>query len=71
MAIEIAPVTHENYTYEEAALMCFFFEYNGKKGWRLPTRHEYSTISEIWGWHQDDDRRFDQELLRITPVRDL
>ena len=73
MRIEIAEVSDKLFTYEEAVMYCFFFEINGKKGWRLPTEHEYNAYTNIWGWYQDDERNKPGDLqhYRITPVRDI
>ena len=71
MSIEIAEVSDKNFTYEEAVMYCFFLEIDGKKGWRLPTEHEYNAYTNIWGWYQDDERQHLLNLYRITPVRDI
>ena len=70
MSIEIAEVSDKNFTYDEAVIYCFFLEINGKKGWRLPTKQEYNSSNNIWGWYQDDERQHLLTLYRITPVRD-
>ena len=72
MSIEIAEVSDKNFTYEEAVMYCFFLEIDGKKGWRLPTKQEYNSSNNIWGWYQDDERNKSGDLqhYRITPVRD-
>ena len=70
MSIEIEEVSDKNFTYNEAVVYCFFLEIHGKKGWRLPTKQEYNSSNNIWGWYQDDERQHLLTLYRITPVRD-
>jgi hypothetical protein len=70
MSIEIAEVSDKNFTYEEAVMYCFFFKIDGKRGWRLPTKQEYNSSNNIWGWYQDDERQHLLTVYRITPVRD-
>jgi hypothetical protein len=35
-------------SYDEAILYCFQLEIDGKRGWRLPTMHEYVRRLDIW-----------------------
>lgn len=74
LSIEAAPRSNKVMTYDEAAMYCLFYEYKGKKGWRLPTWDEYQMlfgdVPPTWivkggGWEHSPNRQF-----YVIPVRD-
>jgi hypothetical protein len=69
--IELAPMSENNMTYDEAVLYCQFLEYNGHTDWRLPTYDEYQNAEHnIWGWFLNRDRP-NSLRWRVCPVRDV
>ena len=69
--IEVAPRSTEKMTFENAQLYILFYEYNGHRGWRLPTLAEWlSNKPPVVGW--DSSGGSTADLLRyVTPVRDI
>jgi hypothetical protein len=70
--IELAPMSTERMTYDNAKLYILFYEYNGYRDWRLPTFTEWITRNDVYGW---DDKEpsidYGPKLRVVTPVRDL
>jgi hypothetical protein len=73
--IETAPKSVNRLTYDEAVLYCFMLEYNGKKGWRLPTEDEYDTGHYIFDdfriWWETNYSRANLGKWYVIPVRDI
>lgn len=69
MNIEVAPISKNEMTYEEAILYCQFLEHNGCRDWRLPTLDEYYLIcTRSCSWFIDLDT---EQLWYVVPVRDV
>ena len=66
MAIEHGPRSPDKMTYDQAQLYCFMFSHNGKKGWRLPTFHEFIDADS---WYQDAE--ITKRKWFVKPVRDV
>jgi hypothetical protein len=79
MTIEIAPEEyHKKLTWNESILYCFSLNIDGKIGWRLPTRKEFSV--DMHGlylcWVQEDKSSLMHSELDTVkyfcyPVRDV
>jgi hypothetical protein len=71
--IEFAPEKYRiTCFYDEAVLYCFQLEIDGKRGWRLPSSFEYSTMIEFRYsicWWLDGNYSNIQKIA--SPVRDL
>lgn len=68
--IELAPLSKEELTYDEAILYCTFLDYNGHTDWRLPTRVEYLDVIGISGWYDGRDGEWVPKW-KVCPVRDI
>lgn len=69
--IEIGPTSKRLMTLDEATLYLFMFVHNGKKGWRMPTEHEYYYGEALYiekSWHVG---KVDDNNWYVTPVRDV
>ena len=70
--IEISPRTTHKMTLDEAKIFALFYEYDGKKGWRLPTRAEYVNNPKLDHhiWYTEKD--FKTDISRYTQfVKDV
>jgi hypothetical protein len=65
--IEIAPMSKNKMTYDEAVLYCQFLDYNGHTDWRLPTKDDHA---DIWGWHESEVDPIIEKWY-VYPVRDI
>jgi formylglycine-generating enzyme required for sulfatase activity len=70
--VEVAPRSENKMTFDEAQMYCLFCQHNGKKNWRLPTRHEWETIYgwETPVWLVENDNVVINEMWYVQPVRD-
>jgi hypothetical protein len=64
--VEHGPRSENKMTYDEAIMYCFWFTYNGKKGWRLPTFHEFLDGNS---WYKDAE--ITKRKWYVKPVRDI
>lgn len=70
--IELAPMSTERMTYDNAKLYILFYEYNGHRDWRLPTFTEWITQKDVYGWDDKEPSISDSQKRRfVTPVRDI
>ena len=70
--IELAPEEYRQLLpYNEAVMYCFSLNIDGKVGWRLPTRTEFLTRSDIFGWWYSHDAITRTNRGIVIPVRDL
>lgn len=60
------PRSTEKMTYEDALFYCFWFSYEGRKGWRLPTFYEYID-GEAWF----KDAEITKRKYYCRPVKDI
>lgn len=72
LCLELAPMSQNKMTFDEAQMYCLFCRYNDKKNWRLPTRHEWETIQgwETPVWLVEGDNVVITEMWYVQPVRD-
>ena len=68
--IEVAPLSTEELTYDEAVLYCTFLDYNEHTDWRLPDRAEYLDVIGISGWYVDRGSEWVSKW-KVCPVRDV
>ena len=68
--IELASLTENKMTYDEAILYCQFCNHNGHRDWRLPTRDEYGNNDKIWGWFAGRSSAWTVSQ-KVCPVRDV
>jgi hypothetical protein len=68
--LELAPISSDEMTYDEAVWYCLWLEHNGKKGWRLPTIEEWAKTNDIpvFSWRQDEHRKM-MDKMPVVPVR--
>jgi hypothetical protein len=66
--LEIAPISDEYFTYDNAVIYCQFLEHNGHRDWRMPTWPEHEEYSgQLVGWWVESD--WLGITWRVTPVR--
>lgn len=68
--IEVALISEQEMTYDEAVLYCAFLDYNGHRDWRLPTRSEYLDVIGISGWYVGRSSELVSKW-KVCPVRDI
>ena len=62
--IERAPKSEFKMSYEDALMYCLFYEYQGKRGWRLPTADEFQ---ESTSWYANEEQS--KRKYFCSPVR--
>jgi hypothetical protein len=68
--IELAPITQNKMTYEEAILYCQFCNHDGYTDWRLPTFFESNLLHRCWYYPYSGLREI-VELRQVIPLRDV
>jgi hypothetical protein len=68
--IELAPVSKNRMTYEDAELYCQLLVIDGKTDWRLPTYSEWYNIQGILWWYDGCSNGI-PKMLFVCPVRDI
>lgn len=72
--IEYAEKSTSRMSYTDALVYCLFHEYNGKRGWRLPTGAEYSKMRNNTDcWDTSDGDKLDNLMYNwyVIPVRTI
>ena len=82
LKLEVAPKKYRlNLTHNEAVMYCFSLNINGKVGWRLPTKLEWSTLvtrdtkynySFEYNWIAEDQDNVDSDKVYMAiPIRTI
>lgn len=71
--IEVAPRSQNQVNYDQAIILAFICNHNGKKDWRLPTEREYfygpsSDLIEL-SWFQNRDSDNDWYCTLVRDIR--
>ena len=75
--LELALISPNVLSYNEAWVYCLTLDYNGHKDWRMPTFNEWGSRNELLGWYEPELRWGDyihmvaSQKMPVIPVRDI
>lgn len=70
--LDYGDISSTRMTYNNALMYCLFYEQDGKKGWRMPTRSEMMSKGQPVAWYVGRlGSESDIRMLYVVPVRDL